>query len=53
MLPGIAAACVAGPIDWVPTGAYMGYANTLKVPSYVLFGIEARYEFRVRRDGVP
>lgn len=36
---------VAGTIDWVPTGAYVDYANTLKVPSYVLFGIEASYEF--------
>ncbi|SDC54746.1 iron complex outermembrane recepter protein [Cupriavidus sp. YR651] len=36
---------VAGTIDWVPTGAYVDYANTLKVPSYVLFGFEASYEF--------
>lgn len=36
---------VAGTIDWVPTGAYVDYANTLKTPSYVLFGIEASYEF--------
>jgi iron complex outermembrane receptor protein len=36
---------VAGTIDWVPTGAYVDYANTLKVPAYVLFGIEASYEF--------
>lgn len=36
---------VAGTIDWVPTGAWVDYTNTLKVPSYVLFGIEASYEF--------
>jgi len=36
---------VAGTIDWVPTGAYVDYANTLKTPAYVLFGIEASYEF--------
>ena len=36
---------VAGTIDWVPTGAYVDYANTMKVPSYVLFGLEASYEF--------
>lgn len=36
---------VAGTIDWVPTGAYVDYANTLKVPAYVLFGVQASYEF--------
>ena len=37
---------VAGTIDWVPTGAYVDYANTMKVPAYVLFGIQASYEFQ-------
>ncbi len=37
---------VAGTIDWVPTGAYVDYANTLKVPAYVLFGLQASYEFQ-------
>ena len=32
-------------IDWVPTGAWVDYANTLKVPSYVLFGLQASYAF--------
>lgn len=36
---------VAGTIDWVPTGAYVDYANTQKVPPYVLFGLQASYEF--------
>jgi len=37
---------VAGTIDWVPTGAYVDYANTMKVPAYVLFGLQASYEFQ-------
>ncbi|MNY43102.1 TonB dependent receptor [compost metagenome] len=37
---------MAGTIDWVPTGAYVDYANTMKVPAYVLFGIQASYEFQ-------
>ncbi|AGW94219.1 MULTISPECIES: TonB-dependent receptor family protein [Cupriavidus] len=36
---------VAGTIDWVPTGAYVDYANTLRVPAYVLFGVQASYAF--------
>lgn len=36
---------VAGTIDWVPSGAYVDYANTQKVPPYVLFGLQASYEF--------
>lgn len=36
---------VAATIDWVPTGAWVDYANTLKVPSYVLFGLQASYAF--------
>lgn len=36
---------VAGTIDWVPTGAWVDYANTMKVPSYVLFGLQASYDF--------
>jgi len=35
---------VAGTIDWVPSGAYVDYANTLRAPSYVLFGLQASYE---------
>ncbi|CAG9176435.1 TonB-dependent receptor family protein [Cupriavidus pinatubonensis] len=37
---------IAGTIDWIPTGAYVDYANTLKVPSYVLFGVQASYDFK-------
>ncbi|MGO4308013.1 TonB-dependent receptor family protein [Cupriavidus sp. RAF12] len=37
---------VAGTLDWVPTGAYVDYANTMKVPAYVLFGMQASYEFQ-------
>lgn len=29
--------------NWVPRGAYADYANTLRVPGYVLFGIQADY----------
>lgn len=36
---------LAGTIDWVPTGAYVDYANTMKVPAYVLFGVQASYAF--------
>jgi len=37
---------VSGTIDWVPTGAFVDYANTLKVPAYVLFGLQASYAFQ-------
>jgi iron complex outermembrane receptor protein len=37
---------VSGTIDWVPQGAYVDYANTLKPPGYVLFGIQASYAFQ-------
>lgn len=37
---------VAGTIDWVPGGAYVDYANTLRTPGYVLFGLQASYEFQ-------
>lgn len=37
---------IAGTIDWVPTGAFVDYANTLRVPSYVLFGVQASYDFK-------
>ncbi len=30
----------------MPTGAFVDYANTLKVPSYVLFGVQASYDFK-------
>jgi iron complex outermembrane receptor protein len=32
-------------IDWVPGGAWADYANTLKVPGYVLFGLETGVNF--------
>lgn len=28
-------------MDWVPQGAYVDYANTLRAPGYVLFGLQA------------
>ncbi|WP_020203369.1 TonB-dependent receptor [Cupriavidus sp. WS] len=37
---------VAGTIDWVPGGAYVDYANTLRTPGYALFGLQASYAFR-------
>ncbi|MGO4326530.1 MULTISPECIES: TonB-dependent receptor family protein [unclassified Cupriavidus] len=37
---------VAGTIDWVPGGAYVDYANTLRTPGYVLLGVQASYDFQ-------
>ncbi|GGC88302.1 TonB-dependent receptor family protein [Chelatococcus reniformis] len=28
-------------VDWVPTGAYADYANTLRAPGYALLGVQA------------
>lgn len=32
-------------VDWVPEGAYADYANTLKTPGYVLFGLQTGVDF--------
>ena len=32
---------IAPQIDWVPVGAYVDYANTLRAPGYVLIGLQA------------
>lgn len=32
-------------VDWVPTGAWVDYANTQRVPSYVLLGVQAGMTF--------
>lgn len=37
---------VAPSVDWVPTGAFADYANTLRAPGYATFGIEAGIEPR-------
>lgn len=37
---------VAPSVDWVPTGAFADHANTLQVPGYALFNIEAGFDFR-------
>lgn len=34
---------VAASLDWVPTGAWVDYANTLRVPAYTLIGLQASY----------
>jgi iron complex outermembrane receptor protein len=31
-------------IDWVPTGAWADYANTLRAPGYTLIGLSAGYD---------
>ncbi len=36
---------VSPALDWVPTGAWVDYANTQRVPSYVLLGLQAGYSF--------
>ena len=36
---------VAPGIDWVPTGAWIDYANTQRVPGYVLVGLQAGIAF--------
>ncbi|MCJ2035170.1 TonB-dependent receptor family protein [Methylobacterium sp. J-068] len=33
-------------VDWVPRGAFADHANTLKVPGYALFNVEAGIDFR-------
>ncbi|KWE48876.1 hypothetical protein WL76_22950 [Burkholderia ubonensis] len=43
------AACtqsVAAAPDWVPSGAWADDANTLRVPSYTLLGLQAGYDLR-------
>ncbi|KVG67770.1 TonB-dependent receptor [Burkholderia ubonensis] len=37
---------VAATIDWVPSGAWADDANTLRVPSYTLLGLQASYDLR-------
>jgi iron complex outermembrane receptor protein len=32
-------------VDWVPTGAWVDYANTQRVPGYVLVGVQAGMAF--------
>jgi iron complex outermembrane recepter protein len=32
-------------IDWVPTGAWADFANTLRAPGYVLIGLTGGYDF--------
>ncbi len=33
-------------VDWVPQGAYVDYANTVKAPSYALLGLQTGMEFK-------
>ena len=35
---------VSATVDWVPTGAWADNANTLRVPGYTLFGLQAGME---------
>ncbi|AOJ41081.1 TonB-dependent receptor [Burkholderia lata] len=37
---------IAATLDWVPSGAWADDANTLRVPSYTLLGLQAGYDFR-------
>jgi iron complex outermembrane recepter protein len=37
---------IAATLDWVPSGAWADDANTLRVPSYALLGLQAGYDFR-------
>ncbi|HVO15593.1 MAG TPA: TonB-dependent receptor [Alphaproteobacteria bacterium] len=32
-------------LDWVPNGAWVDYANTLKAPGYMLVGLQTGYNF--------
>jgi iron complex outermembrane receptor protein len=32
---------IAPQVDWVPSGAYVDYANTLQAPGYALIGLQA------------
>ncbi|WP_084663284.1 TonB-dependent receptor family protein [Pandoraea faecigallinarum] len=34
---------IAASLDWVPTGAWVDYANTMRVPGYTLIGLQASY----------
>lgn len=34
---------IAASLDWVPTGAWVDYANTMRVPGYTLLGLQASY----------
>ncbi|VVD95958.1 TonB-dependent receptor [Pandoraea aquatica] len=34
---------ISASLDWVPTGAWVDYANTMRVPSYTLIGLQASY----------
>ncbi|MEJ0019659.1 MAG: TonB-dependent receptor [Acetobacteraceae bacterium] len=36
---------IAPAVDWVPTGAWIDYANTQRVPGYVLLGVQAGMTF--------
>lgn len=36
---------IAGTLDWVPSGAWVDYANTMRAPGYALFGLHASYRF--------
>lgn len=36
---------VSPAVDWVPVGAYADYANTLQVPAYATFGVQAGMDF--------
>jgi iron complex outermembrane recepter protein len=36
---------VAPAVDWVPAGAFVDYANTQRVPNYVLLGMQAGLNF--------
>ncbi|VVD62391.1 TonB-dependent receptor family protein [Pandoraea nosoerga] len=35
---------IAASLDWVPAGAYVDYANTMRVPGYTLLGVQASYQ---------
>ncbi len=37
---------ISASVDWVPTGAWADDANTLRVPSYAVFGVQAGMDFR-------
>ncbi|VVE86238.1 TonB-dependent receptor family protein [Pandoraea bronchicola] len=34
---------ISASLDWVPTGAWVDYANTMRVPGYTLLGVQASY----------
>lgn len=37
---------VSASVDWVPSGAWADDANTLRAPSYTVFGLQAGMDFR-------